>query len=77
MDLGLSGRTSVVCASTSGLGAAVARALGAEGAHVVVSGRRGDQARTLAAQLSSAIGVGVDLLAHDGPDRLVAATEGA
>ena len=43
MDLGLTGRTAVVCASTGGLGEAVARALGAEGATVVVSGRRGDR----------------------------------
>ncbi|MDT7564776.1 MAG: hypothetical protein QOG76_3400, partial [Pseudonocardiales bacterium] len=34
MDLGISGRTAVVCASTGGLGAAVARAVGAEGANV-------------------------------------------
>ena len=38
MDLGITGRTAVVCASTSGLGEALARALAAKGAHVVVSG---------------------------------------
>ena len=43
MDLGLTDRTAVVCASTGGLGAAVARALGREGAHVVVSGRAGER----------------------------------
>jgi len=73
MDLGLRDRTAVVCASTGGLGAAVARALGAEGARVVVSGRRGDQATAVAAELPPAVGVQVDLLAPDGPDRLVAA----
>ena len=66
MDLGLSGRTAVVCASTGGLGEAVARALGAEGASVVVCGRRGDRASALAAQLPRAIGVEVDLTADDG-----------
>jgi 3-oxoacyl-[acyl-carrier protein] reductase len=70
MDLGLNGRTAIVCASTGGLGEAVARALGAEGARVVVSGRRGDRARELAAELPDAIGVEVDLTADDGPDRL-------
>lgn len=77
MDLGLRGRTAVVCASTGGLGAAVGRALGAEGARVVVSGRRGDQAAAVAAELPSAIGVEVDLLAQDGPDRLAAAAADA
>jgi 3-oxoacyl-[acyl-carrier protein] reductase len=77
MDLGIAGRTAVVCASTSGLGEAVARALGAEGANVVVSGRRGDRAKTIAAELPSALGVEVDLAAPDGPDMLIAAaTEG-
>lgn len=73
MDLGLNGRTAVVCASTSGLGAATARALGAEGANVVVSGRRGELARSIAAELPSAVGVEVDLLAPGGPEALAAA----
>lgn len=71
MDLGLDGRVAVVCASTSGLGAAVAQALAAEGAKVVVSGRRGDVARELAAQLPNAAAVEVDLLAAGGTDRLL------
>ncbi|MFF3558814.1 SDR family NAD(P)-dependent oxidoreductase [Streptomyces sp. NPDC002574] len=43
---GLAGRTAVVTGSTSGIGAAIARTLAGEGAHVVVSGReaaRGNQ----------------------------------
>ena len=62
MDLGLAGRTAVVCASTSGLGAATARALALEGANVVISGRRTEKAEGLAAELPSALGVQVDLL---------------
>lgn len=73
MDLGLGGRTAVVAASTGGLGEAVARALAAEGAHVVVSGRRGDRAREVAASLPSAVGVEVDLAAEGGPEALVSA----
>lgn len=61
MDLGLAGRHAVVCASTSGLGLAVARELAAEGARVVISGRRADVAEREAAALPAAIGVGTDL----------------
>jgi 3-oxoacyl-[acyl-carrier protein] reductase len=77
MDLGLHGRTAVVAASTGGLGEAVARALGAEGANVVVSGRRGAEARRIAGELPSAVGVEVDLTADDGPAALVAAATSA
>ena len=77
MDLGLSGRCAVVCASTGGLGEAIARALAAEGADVVVSGRRGDRAKEIAAELPSALGVEVDLTAPDGPAALVAAAREA
>ncbi len=41
----LAGRTAVVTGSTSGIGEAVARVLGASGAHVVVSGRDAGRAR--------------------------------
>ena len=75
MDLGLTGRTAVVAASTGGLGEAVARALAAEGAQVVVSGRRGEEARRIAAELPRAVGVEIDLTAADGPAQLVAAAE--
>ena len=73
MDLGLRGRTAVVAASTGGLGEAVARALAAEGASVVVCGRRGERARQLAAELPSAVGVEVDLTDERGPSALVEA----
>jgi 3-oxoacyl-[acyl-carrier protein] reductase len=77
MDLGIAGRTAVVCASTSGLGEAVARALAAEGAHVVVSGRRGERARQIAGELPGAVGVEVDLTDPDGAQRLLAAARDA
>ena len=77
MDLGLTGRCAVVCASTGGLGEAIARALAAEGASVVVSGRRGDRAKEIAAGLPSAVGVEVDLTAPEGPAALVGAAREA
>jgi 3-oxoacyl-[acyl-carrier protein] reductase len=43
MDLGIAGRTAIVCASRSGLGRACAEALAAEGVNVIVNGR--DQGR--------------------------------
>jgi 3-oxoacyl-[acyl-carrier protein] reductase len=73
VELGLTGRCAVVCASTGGLGEAIARALAAEGASVVVSGRRGDRAREIANELPKAVGVGVDLTTPEGPAELVAA----
>ena len=39
MDLGIAGRTALVCASSRGLGRACAEALAAEGVNVVVNGR--------------------------------------
>lgn len=77
MDLGLSGRVALVPGSSSGLGLAVARVLAAEGAHVVLAGRRGEQVRAEAARLPSALGVEADLTDPDTPARLVAAAEEA
>lgn len=71
MNLGLAGRGALVCASTSGLGLAVGRELAAEGARVLLCGRRADLAERLAAELPGATGVGIDLLAPDAPRRLV------
>jgi 3-oxoacyl-[acyl-carrier protein] reductase len=42
VDLGLSGRTAIVCGASSGLGLAVAEALAEEGARVVMVARRRD-----------------------------------
>ncbi|SFS95845.1 SDR family oxidoreductase [Saccharopolyspora flava] len=77
MDLGIAGRTALVCASTGGLGEATARALAAEGARVVVSGRRGERARAIAAELPEAVGVEVDLTAPGGAEHLLSAAQDA
>ena len=43
MNLGIEGRTAIVCASSQGLGLACAQALAQEGVHVLINGR--DQAK--------------------------------
>ena len=43
MDLGLSGRTAIVCGASSGMGLAIAEALAAEGANVAMFARRRDE----------------------------------
>ena len=50
MDLGISGKTALVAASTGGLGLAVAKALAAEGARVAITGRRRERAEEIAAE---------------------------
>jgi 3-oxoacyl-[acyl-carrier protein] reductase len=52
MDLGISGRTAFVAASTGGLGLAIARALAAEGVRVAVTGRRRERAEAIAEELA-------------------------
>lgn len=75
MDLGLSGRVALVCASTSGLGLAIAKTLAAEGARVVICGRRADIAEREAAALPCAHGIGVDLSRPGAAAALVEQTE--
>jgi 3-oxoacyl-[acyl-carrier protein] reductase len=60
MDLGLAERTALVCASTSGLGLATARALCEDGARVVVTSRSSERAEEVAAALPNAVGIGCD-----------------
>jgi 3-oxoacyl-[acyl-carrier protein] reductase len=61
MELGLNGRSALVAGSTSGLGLAIAQALGRENANVVLCGRRASIAKEQAAALPSAIGLELDL----------------
>lgn len=77
MDLGIRGRTALVLAATGGLGAAVARALGDEGARVVVAGRDLAKAEKVAADLPTASALAVDLTAPDAVSRLLEGTRTA
>lgn len=72
MDLGLDGKVALVLGSTAGLGRASAEALAAEGAHVVVVGRREQLVEELAGSLPSASGVVADLTEPGVPASLVA-----
>lgn len=71
MNLGITGRIALVLGSTSGLGLGIATSLTAEGARVVVTGRRSDVAEQRAAELPGAIAVAVDLTSERAADRLV------
>jgi NAD(P)-dependent dehydrogenase (short-subunit alcohol dehydrogenase family) len=71
------GRVAVVTGATSGIGAAVAARLTAEGARVVAVARDGAAAETVAAALSGgAIGVGADVATEAGVEAYLAAAGG-
>ena len=76
MDLGLSGRTAIVCGATSGMGLAVAEELVREGANVTLFGRRRDLLEREADRLG-ALAVQGDLTIPQHLERLVHATVGA
>src|SRR4051812_18569756 len=70
MDLGLSGARALVTGGSSGLGAAVARALAAEGAHVAVAARASERLSAMAHEIGG-VALGVDLAADGGPAEVV------
>ncbi len=72
MDLGLAGKVLVVTGGSRGLGFATARALRAEGAHVVLSARDPERVQRAATELG-ALGVVADQADPDGPGRVVEA----
>lgn len=71
MDLGLAGKTAVVLGATSGMGAAIARGLAAEGASVAVVGRRAQAARELASELGAAVAIPADITEPGAPQRIL------
>ncbi len=75
MDLGLKGKLAVVTGSTSGIGAAIARGLAAEGAKVVVNGRSRqsvDRAVERLREYGEVVGIPADVATAEGADRLIA-----
>jgi 3-oxoacyl-[acyl-carrier protein] reductase len=76
MDLGLQGRTAIVCGASSGIGLAVAEALAEEGANVAMFARRGDTLEQEAERLG-ALAVPGDATSARDLERLVEQTVGA
>ncbi len=65
MDLGISGKRALVCASSKGLGRGCAEALAAEGVHLVMNARGSDALEEAAADIRAAHGVEVTSVAAD------------
>lgn len=59
MDLGLRGKTALVCAGSKGIGRACAEALSAEGARVAICARDGDTLSRTAGEISERTGIAV------------------
>jgi 3-oxoacyl-[acyl-carrier protein] reductase len=72
MDLGLTGRTAIVCGASSGLGLASAEALAGEGANVVMLARRADLLEREAARIGG-LAVAGDVRVPADLERAVAA----
>ena len=73
MDLGLKGRTAIVCGASSGMGLAIAESLAEEGANVAMFARRRDLLQREADRIG-ALGVRGDLRNPPDLERLVART---
>jgi 3-oxoacyl-[acyl-carrier protein] reductase len=78
MDLGISGRTAIVCASSKGLGRGCAQALAEAGCKVIVNGRDGKTLEDTAAAIRASTGATVIAVVADvgtkaGQDALLAA----
>jgi 3-oxoacyl-[acyl-carrier protein] reductase len=71
MDLGIRGKTAIVCASSKGLGRGCAMALAEAGCNVVLNGRRTDVLAETAADIRSRFGVEAIEIAGDVSDPAV------
>jgi 3-oxoacyl-[acyl-carrier protein] reductase len=76
VDLGLTGRTAIVCGASAGIGLGIAESLASEGANVVMFARRKELLEREARRLGGLAVVG-DVTSADDLERLVAATVGA
>lgn len=78
MDLGISGRTAIICASSKGLGRGCAQALAEAGCTVVINGRDSATLEVTASQIRASTGATVftvvaDVSTRAGQDALLAA----
>ena len=65
MDLGIAGRTALVCAASKGLGKACAMALARDGVNLVILARGAEALEKTAAEIRAETGVRVETLAVD------------
>src|ERR671923_1173498 len=65
MDLGIRGRSALVCAASKGLGRACAMSLAREGVRLVITARGRDALEGTAAEIRKACGVEVQTVAGD------------
>ncbi len=65
MDLGIKGRTAIVCASSKGLGKACATALAREGVSVTINSRSADNLAAAAGEILEATGATVRVVVGD------------
>ncbi|MDH3579091.1 MAG: SDR family NAD(P)-dependent oxidoreductase, partial [Hyphomicrobiales bacterium] len=78
MDLGIAGRTAIICASSKGLGKGCAMALAENGVKVVINARNEEVLETTAEEIRQATGsevvaVAADISTPEGQARLLAA----
>lgn len=78
MDMGIKGRTAIVCAASKGLGKGCAMALAKEGANVIISARTKADIEAAADEIRKATGVKVtaiacDVTTEDGRQQILAA----
>jgi 3-oxoacyl-[acyl-carrier protein] reductase len=78
MDLGLKGRTAIVCASSRGLGKACALSLAREGVALIINGRDEKVLKSTRDEIANATGASVtavaaDVATREGQDALLAA----
>jgi NAD(P)-dependent dehydrogenase (short-subunit alcohol dehydrogenase family) len=81
MDLGITGKRALITGSTSGIGAATARMLAAEGVAVIINGRNAERAEAVRADIAAAGGTAAvalgDLATDEGADAAMAVAMGA
>lgn len=65
MDLGIAGRTAIVCASSSRLGGACARALAEAGCEIIINGRDAARLDAVATEIRNATGAKVTAVVAD------------